>query len=38
MPLSVFVAADGTTTVVPVVIKSERQLADLVEQHLGVRL
>lgn len=38
LPISVFVAEDGTATVVPVVIKSEDQLADLVEQHLGIRL
>ena len=38
LPLSVFVAEDGTATVVPVVIESEDQLVDLVEQHLGIRL
>jgi thiol-disulfide isomerase/thioredoxin len=38
LPISVFVAEDGTATVVPVVIESEDQLADLVEQHLGIRL
>jgi thiol-disulfide isomerase/thioredoxin len=38
LPISVFVADDGTATVVPVVIKSEQQLVDLVEQHLGIRL
>ena len=38
LPLSVFVAEDGTATVVPVEIETEQQLADLVEQHLGVRL
>jgi hypothetical protein len=38
LPISVFVAEDGTATVVPVVITSEDQLADLVEQHLGIRL
>jgi thiol-disulfide isomerase/thioredoxin len=38
LPISVFVAEDGTATVVPVVIESEDQLVDLVEQHLGIRL
>ena len=38
LPISVFVAEDGTATVVPVVIESEAQLVDLVEQHLGIRL
>ena len=38
LPLSVFVADDGTATVVPGEIESKQELADLVEQHLGVRL
>jgi thiol-disulfide isomerase/thioredoxin len=38
LPISVFVAEDGTATVVPGEIESEQQLVDLVDQHLGVRL
>ncbi len=38
LPLSVFVAADGTATLVPVEITSEQELVDLIEEHLGVRL
>ncbi len=38
LPISVFVDAAGTATVVPGEIESEQELVDLVEEHLGVRL
>jgi thiol-disulfide isomerase/thioredoxin len=38
LPISVFVDAAGTATVVPGEIDSEQELIDLVEEHLGVRL
>ena len=38
LPISVFVAADGSATVVPGEVGSEQELVDLVEQHLGIRL
>jgi thiol-disulfide isomerase/thioredoxin len=38
LPISVFVDADGTATVVPGEIETEQELVDLVEEHLGVRL
>ena len=38
LPISVFVDAAGTATVVPGEIETEQELVDLVEEHLGVRL
>jgi hypothetical protein len=38
LPISVFVDAAGKATVVPGEIKTEQELVDLVEEHLGVRL
>ena len=38
LPISVFVTDDGAATVVPVVIESEQELVDLVEEHLGITL
>ena len=38
LPINVFVAADGTTMVVPGAVDSEQELVDLVREHLGIRL
>jgi hypothetical protein len=38
LPISVFVDSTGRATAVPIVIKSEQQLVDLVHQHLGLAL
>jgi len=38
LPLSVFVAADGTATLVAEEIETEQELVDLVREHLGIRL
>ena len=38
VPTTVFVAADGTATLVPVQIESVDQLVDLVREHLGIAL
>ena len=38
LPINVFIAADGTATVLPGTVDSEQELVDLVREHLGVRL